>query len=131
MIATWKKAHLVAALATAWLSGACGSNSASLREEPTNPQMVELIATEYAFSPSQFVVESGQTTTVQLRNEGRIVHSISFELPEREITLDRILGPQQSGVVSFTAPTTPGQYTFYCPVGDHRQRGMVGTLIVR
>jgi uncharacterized cupredoxin-like copper-binding protein len=25
----------------------------------------------------------------------------------------------------------PGEYKFYCPVGNHEQAGMVGTLTVR
>jgi plastocyanin len=32
---------------------------------------------------------------------------------------------------SVTADLKPGRYTFYCPVGDHEQAGMKGTLTVR
>lgn len=34
------------------------------------------------------------------------------------------------GAISFTAPTTPGHYEFYCDVGSHKQLGMKGTLVV-
>lgn len=34
-------------------------------------------------------------------------------------------------VVSFTAPTVPGSYPFYCSIGSHRTMGMEGTLIVK
>ena len=36
-----------------------------------------------------------------------------------------------SGDVELTAPAQPGTYTFYCPVWNHRQKGMEGKLIVR
>jgi uncharacterized cupredoxin-like copper-binding protein len=35
--------------------------------------------------------------------------------------------PGQSA--TFTFPT-PGRFEFWCPVGQHRERGMVGTLTV-
>jgi plastocyanin len=31
----------------------------------------------------------------------------------------------------FVAPTTPGSYTYYCDIGNHRAQGMEGTLIVK
>ena len=41
-----------------------------------------------------------------------------------------------SGVItgakaSLTADLKAGDYTFYCPVGNHRAAGMEGTLIVK
>lgn len=96
----------------------------------TEPVM-EIIARDFEFEPNEIEVKRYQTLTVQLRNEGDFPHSIAFELPDREITAARILQPQEDVQVSFRVPTAPGEYTFYCPVGDHRERGMVGTLIVR
>lgn len=37
--------------------------------------------------------------------------------------------PGESGTFSFTAPA-PGEYTFYCSIGDHRSRGMEGKFVV-
>jgi plastocyanin len=136
MSVTWNKTFLVVALAALWSSGACGGKSAALSGDPgisanfEDPE-VEIIATEFAFEPNEIEVKPYQTLTLQLRNEGELSHSIAFKLPDREITAARILGPQESVQMSFTVPATPGEYTFYCPVGDHRERGMVGKLIVR
>lgn len=37
---------------------------------------------------------------------------------------------QPGGTSTVTANLEPGTYTFYCPVGSHRQAGMEGTLTV-
>lgn len=33
-------------------------------------------------------------------------------------------------VITFTAPQTPGRYSFYCDIGAHRALGMEGVLVV-
>ena len=38
---------------------------------------------------------------------------------------------QPGGKSTVTADLKPGKYTFYCPVGQHRQNGMEGTLTVQ
>ena len=42
-----------------------------------------------------------------------------------------LLGPRKSGEVTFTAPTTPGEYPFLCSFPAHFQVGMKGVLIVK
>ena len=46
--------------------------------------------------------------------------------------VERASGTIQPGdpATSVTANLRPGTYTFYCPVGDHREEGMEGTLTV-
>lgn len=41
-----------------------------------------------------------------------------------------IVGPGESADFDFTAPATPGSFAYYCSLGDHRDRGMDGTLTV-
>lgn len=38
---------------------------------------------------------------------------------------------QPGSEATVTAEVEAGEYTFYCPVGNHRQQGMEGTLTVR
>jgi plastocyanin len=38
---------------------------------------------------------------------------------------------QPGGTSKVSADLEPGTYTFYCPVGSHRQAGMEGTLTVQ
>ena len=42
-----------------------------------------------------------------------------------------LLGPQQSGDVTFNAPSKPGNYPFLCSFPGHFQAGMHGELIVK
>jgi azurin len=42
-----------------------------------------------------------------------------------------LLGPRKSGEVTFTAPTTPGEYPFICSFPAHFQVGMKGVLRVK
>jgi azurin len=42
----------------------------------------------------------------------------------------KLLGPNESATVTFTAPATPGRYEFLCSFPGHFQVGMRGVLIV-
>jgi azurin len=42
-----------------------------------------------------------------------------------------LLGPGQTGDVTFTVPTKPGEYPFLCSFPAHYQSGMKGVLVVR
>ena len=93
--------------------------------------MVRVVATNFEFTPSTITVAPGETVEVQLVNEGSAPHNIEFELPQGEVELDQNVQPGNARTLTFTAPSEPGEYRFYCPVGNHAERGMVGTLIVR
>lgn len=42
----------------------------------------------------------------------------------------KLLGPNETGIAEFKAPTTPGRYPFVCTFPGHLQAGMRGELIV-
>lgn len=42
-----------------------------------------------------------------------------------------VLGPGQTGDVTFNAPTTPGRYVFLCSFPAHCAAGMRGVLVVK
>ncbi len=69
--------------------------------------------------------------TIALDNPGRnqLPHAVEIEGQGVEAasgTIEPGATPTQ-----VTANLRPGSYTFYCPVGNHRQQGMEGTLTVR
>jgi plastocyanin len=86
---------------------------------------VELVATDFAFEPSSLTLDAAGEHTLTLRNDGEFPHAIAFD------DLDGTTGnvdPGASGEV--TVDLEPGSYTLYCPVGNHRDQGMEGTLVV-
>ncbi|MCH8049423.1 cupredoxin domain-containing protein [Patescibacteria group bacterium] len=77
----------------------------------------------FFFSPSTITVKAGQEVQVTF-----VSHSGTHNFDIDEINLHETIS--QGKVITFTAPSTPGNYAFYCSVGSHRAFGMVGTLIV-
>ena len=49
---------------------------------------------------------------------------------DRIVAATKLLGPNERDTVTFTAPTTPGRYDFFCTFPGHYQVGMRGVLIV-
>jgi uncharacterized cupredoxin-like copper-binding protein len=70
------------------------------------------------------------TVTITMRNPSgdQMPHAIAVE--GNGIDKDgQVVEP--GGTSTVTVDLKPGKYTFYCPVGQHRQAGMEGTLTVR
>lgn len=98
--------------------------------EAGTPRDIRMIAANYDFDPSTITVRPGQTVEITLVNNGDAPHSIDVEMPQGEAVLEQPVAPGQSQTLTFTAPEQPGRYVFYCPIADHRERGMEGHLIV-
>lgn len=102
----------------------------SSAEDPGLGRRLDINATEFRFSPSQIFAQPGETLFIALRNNGRHPHSIVFDLPGGHQGPPGTVPP--GGVARFTVhvPRRPGQYSYYCPLDDHRRRGMQGYLHV-
>jgi plastocyanin len=66
------------------------------------------------------------TVTVKFTNPASIPHAVEIEGNGVEKAGDVVT----SGDTSFSVDLKPGEYTYYCPVGDHRDAGMEGKLTV-
>jgi LPXTG-motif cell wall-anchored protein len=88
--------------------------------------------TEFQFAPARLTATAGQPVNWTFKNDGQNPHDFRVEIGGQ--TIDAVAGDGNvaSGQsATFTqAFTTPGTYEFWCPVGMHRQRGMVGTLTI-
>jgi plastocyanin len=88
-----------------------------------------VVLTEFTFNPDQLVVPAGRDTFT-MQNTGRFPHNIHIE--GNGVAVDvKPDGPVDGGA-SFTGAVTlaPGTYQVWCPVANHREQGMVGTLTV-
>jgi azurin len=52
-------------------------------------------------------------------------------MADKVISSIKILGPKETGSVTFTAPAAPGKYAYLCSFPAHCQVGMKGVLIVK
>lgn len=108
---------VVAALAVA----GCGGGG----EDAGTPLRLE--ATEFEFSPAEVTVERGEHE-FQIVNRGEVEHALEIHTPGGEVETERV-APGESATVTANLSET-GTYELYCPVGDHRQRGMEGRVTV-
>ena len=110
------------------------------RSQPTTSLKGSM--TDFAYNPNQFVVPAGREITLDIVNNGSVVHNFilikagasaghSFdERDERNIYWKIELAPGQSVSTSFTSPSEPGEYLIVCSTPGHYQAGMTGKLVV-
>ncbi len=104
---------------------------------------INVIMTDFQFSPNEFVVPAGQEITLNVVNNGVVVHN--FIIMDLGTTAgatyeddddanvywqEKDIQPGGDFNVTFTAPTEPGEYEVVCRTEGHIASGMVGTLIV-
>lgn len=112
------------------------------------------------FAPRRFTVRAGETITLTFDNIGRmpkesmghnlaIIHKsqnanafaaasighpaneyIAPSLEQYVIAATKVLGPGETEVIVFQAPTEPGEYPYVCSFPGHTPAGMVGIMEV-
>ncbi|HEV2058734.1 MAG TPA: cupredoxin domain-containing protein [Solirubrobacteraceae bacterium] len=108
---------VVAAVAAVGCGGEGGDADAPTRLE----------ATEFEFTPSEVTVERGEHE-FEIVNRGEVEHALEIHTPAGEVETERV-APGASATVTAKL-SEAGTYELYCPVGDHRRRGMEGTVTV-
>lgn len=81
--------------------------------------------TNFSFTPSTITVKQGDTVKITVKNTGGM-HD--FAIDEFNVKT-KVISSGSSDEVQFVA-NKKGQFEYYCSVGQHRQMGMKGTLIV-
>ena len=81
---------------------------------------------DYSFAPSTITVSSGDKVKIIFKNTDGF-HD--FRIDALGVATKKINGGE-TDTVEFTAGAA-GSYEYYCSVGQHRQMGMKGTLIVQ
>jgi plastocyanin len=77
------------------------------------------------FDQSTLTAKAGKVT-VKFDNPSSTPHGVTIEGNGVEQASDVVTGKD----TSFSVDLKPGKYTYYCPVGSHRDAGMEGTLTV-
>jgi hypothetical protein len=86
------------------------------------PRLVEvpvadatITITPNGYSPSRFAVKAGSQVKIHLVNSGAGGCTQAFTIPS--LNLQKIVPPNSSDVVTFTAPDKPGPISFMCSMG--------------
>jgi uncharacterized cupredoxin-like copper-binding protein len=78
------------------------------------------------FNKSSLTAKAGKVTIV-MDNPSDLPHAVEIEGNGVEVAGDTVM---KGGVSKASADLKPGDYEFYCPVGNHKDAGMEGTLTV-
>ena len=107
---------------------ACGGDDAT-SDEASAPSgggtVVDVSLSEFTIDPSAIAVEPG-SYTFHVVNDGSTVHALEVEGPNGEVETEN-LDPGASADLTVDLQED-GEFEMYCPVGDHRDRGMEGTI---
>jgi plastocyanin len=112
--------------------GACGGygddDSDDEAAAPSGPaKTVQMSLVDYRLDPSTVRLDQSGTYSFQLTNDGGNDHALEIEGGGLEEESD-LVNPGQIG--ELRVELEDGEYEMYCPIGNHRERGMVGTLVV-
>ena len=105
----------------------CGGDGDDGGGDAAVSETVTLSARDFAFEPEDVTLDAAGTYTFRVTNEGDAPHALEIEGGDVEEETD-IIQPGESG--ELTIDLAEGEYVLYCPVGDHRERGMEGRLVV-
>lgn len=81
-----------------------------------------------------FVVLAAGTDVQAFANAGAAEKDngyIPAKMKDKVLASIHVLGPNETGEVTFTVPSAPGQYPFLCSFPGHCLIGMKGTLVVK
>lgn len=82
--------------------------------------------TSFSFTPATMEVNQGERVRITFTNTGG-THDLVVEGYD---VRTKVLQTGQSETIEFIA-NEAGTFEYYCSIGNHRQQGMEGTLVVR
>lgn len=90
------------------------------------PETIEVVATEFAFEPSEITVTPGAEIRIRLINDGSLSHNLHID---GEGIKTETLQTGSADTITVTAPED-GKLHFFCNVPGHKQAGMTGRVTV-
>jgi uncharacterized cupredoxin-like copper-binding protein len=113
--------------------GSTGGGGGATTAEAAKPSgeaatTVDVSATEFKFDPANPKIEKAGVVAFKVTNDGQTVHALEVEGPKGEVETSTI-EPGKSETLKADL-SKAGSYEWYCPVGNHREQGMEGTVSV-
>ena len=130
----------------AMVLGACGGDEADGADEAAGASL-EVTVTDFQFSPNSWTVSAGEEVSIEITNDGAVVHEwvlmqpgvrieSEADLPETEeelladfVNVEEEVEPGSTTTLTFTAPEA-GTYQVICAIEGHFAAGMEGELTV-
>jgi plastocyanin len=96
--------------------------------EETINNSYDITMSNFTFSPNIIEASPGETITISLTSLGGTHDFVIDELDVQSL----LLGSNESQDLTITIPDNASgmTYQFYCSVGNHREMGMVGEIMV-
>jgi uncharacterized cupredoxin-like copper-binding protein len=108
----------VAFLALAVVPAACGESETTLN----------VSLSDYQLKPRNPQLDGPAEVRFRVRNVGSVPHALTVVGPKEEVETEPVA---PGGTTEFSLDLDePGRYRWFCPVGDHRGRGMRGRITV-
>lgn len=96
------------------------------QEETPQTREFNITGSNFEFSIKEMTVNQGDTVRINFYNNGGFHDWVLDEFNART----EKIGDGESQTIEFVADKT-GTFEYYCSVGEHRQMGMKGNLIVK
>ena len=93
------------------------------------PAVVRLSESEFTITPANPRVTGTHQVDFEVTNNGSVTHSFAVRTPFGVLKSEPIPPGQKGGLT--VDLIKPGIYAFYCPLHDHRQKGMQGSVVVQ
>ena len=99
-----------------------------ISEEALPKEAIKLRVSETGFSPNTFTVKSGTAVTLSLTTADDRSHIFKFNDPNLSAVAIGV-GTSKTRAITFNAPAK-GEYSFFCDVPGHSERGETGVMVV-
>ncbi|MDQ3823018.1 MAG: cupredoxin domain-containing protein [Actinomycetota bacterium] len=106
----------------------CGADEGSGDARPARPaQTVTIRETEFSLEPADVRLDSAGTFTFRAVNDGLADHALEIEGGGVAEETKTVAAGESA---ELTVQLAEGTYELYCPVGNHKEQGMVGRVVV-
>ena len=104
--------------------------SLGVAERSGDVQVARVKVESHFFEPNRLIVQVGVPVRLVLENGALLGgHDFSVFAPQADLELNAYVPARQQVTVQFV-PQQVGEFSFYCNIDDHAERGATGTLVV-
>ena len=122
-----RRTALLALLPSLLLAGCGGDNDSSSSDSGSDGGKVPVALSDFKIDPSVVPARGPGKLTLSVINSGPSSHALELEGNGVEEKTDTI-GTGESATLSVDLQA--GTYELYCPIGNHRARGMESKIVV-